>query len=377
MMRNVIYISGTRADFGLLASTLQRMQADPELGVSVCVTGMHLSEHYGNTVNEIEAAGLRICGRVPVNVDETSGASMARALGTEILGMVDVFQREQPDLVMVLGDRGEQLAGALAAIHLNIPVVHLHGGERSGTVDEPVRHAISKLAHYHFVATQTSYERLVRMGEREDRIFITGAPGLDGIKELATRSRKDLCAERDLDAGKPVALVLFHPVLQETSSMARQTVHLMEALQECGVQAVVLMPNADAGGSRVRDVIEQYRDRPGFRVAVHMRREEFVSWLAAADVMAGNSSSGIIEAATFGLPVVNIGTRQSGRERSGNVIDVAAEQSAIAGGIRHALKADFNAVQNVYGQEDAGCKIVELLKTIPLDPAILSKSNTY
>jgi len=377
MMRNVIYISGTRADFGLLASTLQRMHAGPELGVSVCVTGMHLSEHYGNTVNEIEAAGLRICGRVPVNIDETSGAAMARALGTEILGMVDVFEREQPDLVMVLGDRGEQLAGALAAIHLNVPVVHLHGGERSGTVDEPVRHAISKLAHYHFVSTQTSYERLVRMGEREDRIFITGAPGLDGLKELATRSRKDLCAERDLDDGKPVALVLFHPVLQEAGNMARQTVHLMEALQECGVQAVALMPNADAGGSRVRDVIEQYRDRPGFRVAVHMRREEFVSWLAAADVMAGNSSSGIIEAATFGLPVVNIGTRQSDRERSGNVIDVAAEQSAIADGIRRALESDFTGIQNVYGQDDAGRKIVELLKTIPLDPATLSKSNTY
>jgi GDP/UDP-N,N'-diacetylbacillosamine 2-epimerase (hydrolysing) len=376
-MRNIIYISGTRADFGLLLSTLQRLHADPGLGISVCVTGMHLSEHYGNTVKEIEAAGLRICGRIPVAIDETSGATMARALGTELIGMVDVFERERPDIVMALGDRGEQLASALAAIHLNIPVVHLHGGERSGTVDEPVRHAISKLAHFHFVSTQASYERLVRMGEREDRIFITGAPGLDGLKELATRSRQDLCREHQLDAARPVALVLFHPVIQEIGSLAQQTVHMMEALEECGVQAVILMPNADAGGNRIRDVIDQYRDRRDIRVAVHMRREEFVSWLAGADVMVGNSSSGIIEAATFALPVVNIGTRQSDRERSGNVIDVAAEKSTIVKGIRQALDSDFSGIQNVYGQNEAGRKIVELLKSIPLDPTILNKSNTY
>lgn len=376
-MRSILYISGTRADFGLLQSTLQRIHADPELNLSICVTGMHLSERYGGTVREIESAGLRICGRIPVPIDETSGAAMARALGTELTGMVDLFERERPDIVMVLGDRGEQLAGALAAIHLNIPVVHLHGGERSGTVDEPVRHAISKLAHYHFVATQTSYERLVRMGEREDRIFITGAPGLDGLKELATRPREELCAAQNLDPGRPVALALFHPVLQEIDSMAQQTVHMMEALVECGMQAVVLLPNSDAGGGRIRDVIDQYRGRPDLRVAVHMRREEFVSWLAAADVLVGNSSSGIIEAATFGLPVVNIGSRQSERERSGNVIDAAPQKDAIVRGIRQALDSDFTGVENVYGQGEAGAKIVELLKTIPLAPSILNKSNTY
>ncbi|CAI2716998.1 UDP-N-acetylglucosamine 2-epimerase [Nitrospina watsonii] len=376
-MRKFVYVSGTRADFGLLRSTLLRIHADPELDLSLSVTGMHLSEHYGNTVDEIEAAGLRIAARIPVDLTETSGGAMARALGAELTGMTDALECERPDAVLVLGDRGEQLAGALAAIHLNIPVVHLHGGERSGTVDEPVRHAISKLAHYHFVATETSRERLVRMGERTDRIFITGAPGLDGLKELATRSRQDLCAAQHLDPTQPLALVLFHPVVQEMHTLPQQTVHLMEALVESGMQAVVLMPNADAGGDRIRDVIEQFRDRERFRVVVHMPREEFVSWLAGADVMVGNSSSGIIESASFGRPVVNIGTRQTGRERSGNVIDVTAGKDAILQGIRQALEADFRAVENVYGQGDAGEKIVELLKTIPLDPAILQKSNAY
>ncbi|MGP0565560.1 MULTISPECIES: UDP-N-acetylglucosamine 2-epimerase [unclassified Nitrospina] len=376
-MRKILYVTGTRADFGLLRSTLESVHRDPDLDLALCVTGMHLSEHYGNTVKEIESSGLRIAARVPVALDETSGASMARALGSELIGMVDAFEFERPDAVLVLGDRGEQLAGALAAIHLNLPVVHLHGGERSGTVDEPVRHAISKLAHYHFVATETSFDRLVKMGERRDRIFITGAPGLDGLKELVRHTRKDLCAAEDLDPAQPVALVLFHSVVQEIDSMARQTVHLMEALVENGVQAVILLPNADAGGNHIRGVIEQYRNQKGLRVRVHMPREEFVSWLACADAMAGNSSSGIIEAASFGLPVVNIGTRQADRERNANVIDVPAEKEAISDGLRRALESDFSVIENVYGKGDAGKRIVELLKTIPLDPAILQKSNTY
>ena len=164
-MRKILYISGTRADFGLLSSTLNLAQQDSTLEVSVCVTGMHLASGYGNTVSEIEEAGLRICGRIPVLLEDTTGASMARALADELAGMIPVLEKEQPDLVLLLGDRGEMLAGALAAIHLNLPVVHIHGGERSGTVDEPVRHAISKLAHYHFAATESSKKRLIKMGD--------------------------------------------------------------------------------------------------------------------------------------------------------------------------------------------------------------------
>ena len=208
-MRKIIYVSGTRADFGLIESTLLLAQENPELDVSICVTGMHLSPRFGETVKEIEQSGLRICGRIPVDTEKTSGASMARAIGTELNAMVDVFEKEQPDLVLVLGDRGEQLAGALTAIHLNIPVAHLHGGERSGTVDEPVRHAISKLAHYHFAATEGSKERLVRMGEQEDHIFVTGAPGLDGLQAMAQRSREELCGEQKLNPKQPVSWSSF------------------------------------------------------------------------------------------------------------------------------------------------------------------------
>ena len=182
-------------------------------------------------------------------------------------------------MILVLGDRGEQLAGALAAIHLNIPVAHLHGGERSGTVDEPIRHAISKIAHYHWVATEGSKNRLIRMGEREDRIFITGAPGLDGLKELAQQSRDELCQDKKFTPDQPIALVIFHPVLQEVDQAGRQAEQLMEALMDRSLQVMALMPNADAGGNSIREILERYRNRPAVRLAVHMPRTEFVSWM--------------------------------------------------------------------------------------------------
>ena len=376
-MRKIVYVSGTRADFGLMQLTLLRAAKHPELDISICVTGMHLSPHFGETVKEIEQTGLPICGRVAVDIEQTSGASMAKAIGDEIKGMVDIFTKEQPDLVMVLGDRGEQLAGALAAIHLNIPVVHLHGGERSGTIDEPVRHAISKLAHYHFVATDGSRERLIRMGEQEKHIFITGAPGLDGLTDTGQRSRKDLCQEYQLDADQPVALVVYHPVVQEESDLTRYTQVLIEALLESSLQTIWLLPNADAGGNRIRIALQSYESKPGLRFLVHLPRVDFISWMACADVMVGNSSSGIIEAASFGLPVVNVGSRQHGRERSSNVCDVSTERSAISQALDNAIKSGKTPIKNVYGDGQTGERIVNLLATLPLTAELLKKSNAY
>ncbi|HID92925.1 MAG TPA: UDP-N-acetylglucosamine 2-epimerase (hydrolyzing), partial [bacterium (Candidatus Stahlbacteria)] len=198
-MRKIIYVTGTRADYGLMASTLKSVDMCSDIELSICVTGMHLLEKYGLTATEIERDGLKICGKINVDLGDTSGKTMAIAIADELSGMVEVFTREKPDLVMVLGDRGEMLAAAIAAIHLNIPVVHIHAGERSGSVDETVRHAISKLSHYHFTATEEARERLVKMGEWPENIFVTGAPGLDGITELATTDKASLCRESGLD----------------------------------------------------------------------------------------------------------------------------------------------------------------------------------
>jgi GDP/UDP-N,N'-diacetylbacillosamine 2-epimerase (hydrolysing) len=360
-----------------MARTLLLAQQSGKLEISVCVTGMHLSPVFGNTVKEIVTSGLHICGKVPVELDGTTGVVMARALGHELIGIADVLAREQPDIVMVLGDRGEMLAGALAAIHLNIPIVHVHGGERSGTVDEPVRHAISKLAHYHLVTTEGARERLVRMGEKPEHVFVTGAPGLDGLQELPVRSRDDLCRQWRFDPDRPVALVVFHAVLQEQSEVGEQMDNIVHAVLSERVQALCLMPNADAGGSLIRQALESHARHPDVRSVTHLAREDYISWMRVADVMVGNSSSGIIEAASLRLPVVNVGSRQSGRERGGNVVDVPSVKADIAAAVRKALHGPRGPWPNVYGDGHAGERIVALLASLPLSPELMYKSNAY
>ena len=378
-MRRVCYVSGTRADFGLLRRTLELAQASGRLAVCVCVTGMHLSPAFGDTAREVEASGLSICARIPVDVEACTGAAMAVAVGRQLIEMTALFERQRPDLVMVLGDRGEMLAGAVAALHLNIPIVHVHGGERSGTVDEPIRHAISKLAHYHFVATAGARDRLIRMGERAEHVFVTGAPGLDGLRELATKSRTDLCLELQLDPARPLALVICHPVVQEADQAEVQAEAVVQAVLDAGLQALCFLPNADAGGLLVRDALERRRGDPRVRLVTHLLRPDFVSWLAAADVMVGNSSAGIIEAATFGLPVVNVGSRQRDRERSANVLDVPAIDAArIGAAIAASLgRPRDDRAPNVYGDGGAGPRIVDLLATLPLGGAVLAKASAY
>ncbi|MEI8088776.1 MAG: UDP-N-acetylglucosamine 2-epimerase [Opitutaceae bacterium] len=377
MKRHFCYVTGTRADFGLMEGTLRRIHAHQQLALSVCVTGMHLSPLHGNTVTEVEHSGLRICGRIPVSHEKADGATMAAALAHVLLGLIPLLQQEKPDAVILLGDRGEMLAGAIAAIHLNIPVVHVHGGERSGTVDEPVRHAISKLAHYHFTATVAARERLIRMGEGPAHVFVTGAPGLDGITDAPRRSRAELCAGLGLDSARPVALLLYHPVLQTADAAGREMAEVLAAVQAAGVQVVCLTPNADAGNRAIREEIARVAQLPGFRVATHFSRPDYLSWLAAADVMVGNSSSGIIEAASFGLPVVNVGNRQQGRERNVNTTDVLAEWAAIHTALTAALSRGRQARQNVYGDGQAAERIIELLSTLPFPQDLLNKSNAY
>lgn len=376
-MRRIAYVSGTRADFGLLANTLCAAAADPRLQMEICVTGMHLLPQYGATVNEIEASGLPIMARVPVELDGGGGASMARALGHTLIGLTDVLATALPDAVLLLGDRGEMLAGALAALHMNIPIFHLHGGERSGTIDESVRHAISKIAHYHLVSTAGARERLIRMGELPERIFITGAPGLDGLLQVTASSRDQLCIAHNFDSARPVALLLFHPVVQEATAAGQQAAALLSAVAAEGLQALCLVPNADAGGAAIRTVLQDYACDRDIRVITHLQRDVFVSWMAAADIMLGNSSSGIIEAASLGLPVVNIGSRQAGRERSGNTVDCPPEVSAIRSAIGKAMALRGRKFHNVYGDGAASQRIVDLLATLSLDPHILDKMNAY
>ncbi|HEY0236344.1 MAG TPA: UDP-N-acetylglucosamine 2-epimerase [Afipia sp.] len=375
-MRRICYITGTRADFGLMRSTLDLIHRSKALDLSILITGMHLSREHGYTAGEIEASGLPIFRTIPVAAGVPSGALMAKHLGEMVIGFTDALSELKPDLVLVLGDRGEMLAGALASVHLNIPVAHIHGGERSGTVDESIRHAISKFSHFHFVATNESRTRLVRMGEREDRVWTVGAPGLDGLRELATLDREALCCSVGFNPEGSLALLVYHPVIQEAEQSGAYAAAIVDALVRLGVQTVAVKPNSDAGSLAVRSVLEDRARAKQIHLAIHLPRPEFISWMAAVDVMTGNSSSGIIEAATFGTPVVNIGSRQNLRERNANVAD-AMNVGETGTALLRALKGPRFDGRNVYGDGKSGLRIVKLLEEIDLTQMTGAKANVY
>ncbi|MGM9513404.1 UDP-N-acetylglucosamine 2-epimerase [Roseateles sp. DB2] len=375
--RHLCYLTGTRADFGLMASTLRLLDADPRFALSVLVTGMHLAPEFGLTVREIEAEGFDIQGRVACEMAHADGGQMARNIGLMLQGFVDVLQQRRPEALLVLGDRGEMLAGALAAAHLGIPVVHLHGGERSGTVDEPVRHAISKLSHLHLTATADARDRLIRMGERPDRITVVGAPGLDGLTALANRGRAELCAQEGLDPAARLALLVFHPVLQEAALAGEQMRLIAQTLTDTGHAVLALMPNADAGSAEVRAALQAFATPGRFVVKTHLPRPEFVAWMAQADVMVGNSSSGIIEAASFGTPVINLGSRQNMRERNANVQDLPIEAAALRAALAGVPPRPAPPHVNVYGDGRTGPRIVDHLASVALTPDLMDKCNAY
>jgi GDP/UDP-N,N'-diacetylbacillosamine 2-epimerase (hydrolysing) len=375
-LRKICYITGTRADFGLMQSTLQLIHRTEALELSILVTGMHLSRHYGLTVEQITAAGLPVTAQIEVEDGLSTGALMAKNIGRMLIGFTEALESLRPDVVLVLGDRGEMLAGALAAVHLNIPVVHIHGGERSGTIDEPVRHAISKLANFHFVATDESKKRLIRMGEVADHVHVVGAPGLDGLKELAVADRKALCASVGFDPAGRIALLVYHPVLQEAANSGDYASRIVDALRAHRMQVLALKPNSDAGSAEVRAAFEARAETGELHLVTHLPRPKFVSWMAACDILVGNSSSGIIEAATFGTPVVNIGSRQNLRQRNANVIDSPVDRAGIDGALASALAAKRFDGHNVYGNGTAGEHIVELLAGMDLS-GLTAKANVY
>ena len=373
--RKIVYLTGTRADFGLMRSSLLQIAEVADLGIAV--TGMHLDISFGDTIAEIRASNLRICGEIPVDVKTRSAASMAVAIGDCLGGVTMLLERERPDILLVLGDRGEMLAGALAALHLGIVCVHIHGGERSGTVDEPVRHAISKLSTYHFVATEESRDRLVRMGEPPGKMIVTGAPGLDGLMADASISSHDFHTVTGLEMEQAFVLAVFHPVVQQLESVYAQTASLLSALEKTGLPVLWSEPNSDAGSRGILDALNEIGLPTGSRRVKHLQRNFFCTAMRHCAVLVGNSSAGIIEAASFGTPVVNVGDRQRLRQRNANVVDVQAQTATIRLAIQMALRHGKWSCDNVYGDGFAGRRMREGLISLQLERSVLEKTNTY
>jgi len=376
-MRKICYISGTRADFGLMKSTLQSIDKNQDLDLIVIVTGMHLLKKYGNTWKEVVDSGFNIAGKVKVNLSGSSGAEMSIAIGKQIIELTGMLQAFKPDMLLLLGDRGEMLAGAIAAMHLNIPITHIHGGELSGSIDEPVRHAISKLSHYHFTASKKSRLRLIKMGELPSNIFVTGAPGLDEIKNTELLERNLILSKYELVSKDPYLLFLFHPVTQQIETIKNQIDTIMKSLLKSQLQILVIMPNADSGAEIISNAIREYKNLDRIKIVIHAPRLEFLSLIAHAEILIGNSSSGIIEAATLNTPVLNLGDRQKKRERNLNIIDVDIISSDIDHALSDARKMQKGPWSNVYGDGNSTYKIIKLLTELSLDSKVMEKNNAY
>src|SRR6266542_4484045 len=378
--RRIGVVTVGRSDYGHLKPVLAAIRRATDLELVLLVAGMHLAPEFGLTVREIEADRLPIAERIAMLEGRDTPEALAAATGRGVAGFGAAFARQRLDLLVVLGDRFEMLAAAVAALPFVLPVAHIHGGEASeGAMDNQIRHAITKLAHLHFASADVHARRIVQLGEEAWRIHTVGAPGLDRLRAaVPTPPREALAASLGLDASAKWLLVSFHPVTLEYRDTAAHISELLAALEKADAQIVMTYPNADTAGRVIIERIEEFAGRhPRVRLARSLGEEIYLSLLKHADAMVGNSSSGLIEAPSFGLPVVNIGSRQRGRLRGANVIDVGHGREEILRGVEKALDPGFRAalkgLANPYGDGRAAARIAEVLRTVPLDGRLIQK----
>ena len=380
-MRRIAVVTVARSDYGIYTSLLRAIQAEPELELQIFATGTHLSPDFGLTVAMIERDGFTVNERVETLLAGDTPSAIAKSTGLGVIGFADLFARNQPDVLVVLGDRFDMYAAALAALTFNIPIAHLHGGEVThGAIDEALRHSLTKLSHLHFVATQDSAQRVIQLGEEPWRVTVSGAPALDTLDTTPRLSREELEKRFGLHLNQAPLLVTFHPVTLQYEETAQQAAELLAAIESSGESTVFTAPNADTAGRQVRAMIEHFvAQHPRAQFIENLGQQGYFSMMYEARAMVGNSSSGIIEAASFGLPVVNIGERQGGRFRGANVIDVGYGREEILAGLKRALAPEFRAevqsMKNPYRapERTAAAIIVERLRDVALDERLLIK----
>ncbi|MBU2578325.1 UDP-N-acetylglucosamine 2-epimerase (hydrolyzing) [Patescibacteria group bacterium] len=379
--RKIAVITGRRAEYGITLTVLNAMRKRG-LNFTLIVTGMHISKKFGNTIQQIKKDGFSTNHMIEAFPLKDDGFSMVEAFGKYAIGFGKEISKIKPDLILVLADLGEALAGAVVGTYMNIPVAHLHGGEVSGSVDESIRHAITKLAHVHLPATKEGAKRIIGMGEQPWRVHIVGAPGLDAIKQDNFTPRDEIIKKFNLDKKRANILVVQHPDVIETENVVYHIRGTIDAVVDSGYRTIVIYPNMDAGGRKIVDVLKNYKRNPRISIFNNLVREDYLGLLNVVDVMVGNSSSGLIEAPSFKLPVVNVGDRQKGRMRAFNVIDVGYGKKEITKGINKALKdKKFREIlakcKNPYGDGKSGERIAKLLSTINIDKRLLQKRMTY
>lgn len=383
--RTVCVVTGARSEYGLLKPLLVRIEQSTRLALKLLITGMHLLPEFGLTINEIKKDGFRIHARIPMYAGNSKCPDYyTDALAVGVKNFSQSFINDRPNILVVLGDRPEPLAAVLSASFLNIPIAHIQGGDRTeaSDLDEYIRHAITRFAHVHFPATAKAKMRLVKSGEEPWRIFNVGALGVDSLLAEPRATKAELFKKFNLSDSEKLIICLFHPIHLRPSVAGREMKNVLESLKEMRVQSIVIFPNNDAGNQKIIAQIQKYAKLPFIQAFPSLPHSDYVNLLRHADVLVGNSSGGIIETPTLKIPFVNVGDRQKARERSTNVIDVAARTREIAQAIGKSLynKRFISRVakcKSPYGKGGASREIVARLESVALNRALLEKKITY
>jgi UDP-hydrolysing UDP-N-acetyl-D-glucosamine 2-epimerase len=379
-VRKICVVTGTRAEYGLLRWLLEEINVSSNTELQLVVTGSHLEPEFGETFRDIELDGFTISRKVPLELTNDSPLGVAHSLALAVIGMAETFSELSPDLLVVLGDRYEILAAAQAAMLLNVPIAHIHGGERTeGAIDEAIRHAVTKLSHLHFASCEEYEKRIIQLGENPLRVWNTGSIALDNFEKLNLITRSELLDTLNMEERRYLVLCTLHPeTLQEISpdQFISPLLSVLSELEEANI--IFTLGNADAGGKQINDAIKQFvtQHPNNTRVVISLGQVRYISALKSADLVVGNSSSGIVEAPSAGTVVINIGDRQRGRVRSNNIIDVSNTESEIRVALEKGLSVEVQnqaaRVISPFGLPGASKKIFDVIANHDLD-GILNK----
>ena len=375
--RKICFVTGSRADFGLIIWPMRAIREKPRLTLQLIATGMHLSPEFGYTIDNIRAEGFEVDESVETLLSSDSGVGVSKSVGLGVIGFADAFARLKPDLVVVLGDRYETFAAAQAAMFMRLPMAHLFGGDvTEGAIDEAIRHAITKMSHLHFATNADSARRLTRLGEDPARVFTVGSPGIDSIKRLKLMDRETIGREVGMKLGKRNVLVTFHPVTVEMDRSVGALDELFASLAALDQEFSLFftLANADAEGRALNERIKAFvADRPNAIAVASLGQLRYISLMNQADVVVGNSSSGIYEAPSLNVPTVDIGDRQKGRERAASVFHAAPDRASISKAIATALARGRQPTVSPYGDGETSRRVADKIASIPDFSALLKK----
>lgn len=380
MKRKIAVVTTSRADYSHLYWPLHDLSHHPEVDLKLIVMGSHLSPEFGATVGEIERDGFAIAARIECLLSSDTDVGMAKTIGVATLSLADCLGQMRPDLLVLIADRYEMLAPASVALALRIPIAHIEGGEVSeGAIDDAVRNALTKMSHIHFTSTFAARDRVIALGEEEWRVHRAGAPSIDHLRRDTLLSREQLESQLKIDLGRPTTVVAYHPVTIARDT-TREADELFAALLELPSQIAFCYPNADAGSRELIERTRQFQQqKDATHVFVNLPALAYWSLLKNANLMIGNSSSGIMETPSFPLPTINVGIRQQGRERARNILDAAPDRTDIlakaATAASERFRQSLDGMQNPYGDGHAAAKIVSVLTSVPLREELLLKKS--